>query len=423
MKNMIKLARVSYVSFMNDSLYRNSSYLLINLGVMAGTGFLFVLICTKLYSQQDIGYATALIGALALATGLANLGMSRTLVRFLAVSETKIKDIITMLSLVLFGSLVVGVLMTFFFRFLGLKNNSALLELMFVISVALMSVKVLFENIFIAILDSVGVLIENLFFSVSRLLIPFAAVGFGYVGIFSSQLVGAVIAVAISAYLLKKRGLFKLRTRPTRYSMKGKWRFAFGSYTTDLVGGLPASFLPIIVVAKLGPVDGSLWYVAMQIVNFLLAISSTINQVMFAEMANSIVGIRGFVIKASIAMYGLVVPLTLLVYLFAPQILRLFSGSYVSATNLLRIMSVFALIGVANYITGSILAFYKKTFYLTMVNTINATVVILYCLLIAHNITGIAIGWMLGEVANVVLFVGGAMYVIYHIKTQRKLGL
>jgi Na+/citrate or Na+/malate symporter len=74
-------------------------------------------------------------------------------------------------------------------------------------------------------------------------------------------------------------------------------------------------------------------------------------------------------------------------------------------------MTIFALIGVANFITGSILQVYKKVLYLTIVNSANAVVVIVYCLLYAHNLYGIAIGWMLGEVVNFVLFVVGGVVV------------
>ena len=403
---------------MVDSLYRNSIYLLLNMVVMTATGFFFVLIVTKLYSQQDFGYATALIGTLALAAGISNLGMNRTIIRFLGLSQTKLRDIATMLALVSCGSLVVAVIMSLFFKSFGIKETSTVLIVMFIASVIFMSVKVLLENVFIATLDSIGVLIENTVFSIVRLVIPFLAVGFGYLGIFSAQLIAAIVAVTISIYLLKKRSLLKLRMKPSKVSMRGKWRFAFGSYTTDLVGGLPASVLPILVVAKLGPVAGSLWYVSMQMINFLLAVSSSINQAMFAEMANSKNGIKRFVIKATIVMYGLAIPLTASIYIFAPQLLRLFNGSYESATNLLRLMSIFALIGVANYITGSILGFYGKVFYLTLVNTINAAVVILYCSIIAKNLNGIAVGWMFGEIANVILFVGGAIYVSMRLNNE-----
>jgi O-antigen/teichoic acid export membrane protein len=174
--------------------------------------------------------------------------------------------------------------------------------------------------------------------------------------------------------------------------MSGKWRFALGSYTSDLTGGLPSSVLPIIVVARLGPVAGALWYVAMQITNVLMSVSASINQAMFAEMANAEGNINKFLKRASISMYGVLVPLSAAVFLLAPYILKIFHGNYVSADHVLRLLTVFALIGVANFITGSILQVYKMVVYITIVNVANAAAVIIYCLFLAHNLDGIAIG-------------------------------
>jgi O-antigen/teichoic acid export membrane protein len=54
-------------SAFGDSFYRNSTFLLINMGVATLSGFLFIIICAHLYSQADFGYATALFGALGVA--------------------------------------------------------------------------------------------------------------------------------------------------------------------------------------------------------------------------------------------------------------------------------------------------------------------------------------------------------------------
>jgi O-antigen/teichoic acid export membrane protein len=169
--------------------------------------------------------------------------------------------------------------------------------------------------------------------------------------------------------------------------------------------------LPIIVVARLGAVAGALWYVAMQIINVLLTVSGTVSQALFAELANAEGNINRVLKKASLSMYALLVPLSVGVFVLAPYILRLLHGNYVAAEHVLRLMTIFALIGVANFITGSILQLYKKVLYITVVNTANAVVVIFYCLLFAHNLDGIAIGWMLGEVVNLVLFVVGGIVV------------
>jgi O-antigen/teichoic acid export membrane protein len=401
----------AYRSFVDDSFYRNSMYLLINMGVSTGTGFLFVLVCTHFYSQADFGYSTSLLGALGVATAFSNIGMNRTLVRFMGKSQNRSQDLATGIFLVSGFAALSGIVLSYFFPSFGIRHADAAVTIVFIFTVFLMSIKALFDNAFIAIRASSGTLIENSVFNTVRLVFPVVVIGSGYIGIFSAQLVGVTFALAASVLVLRRYHGFTFLVKPSKSSMSGRWRFALGSYTSDLTGGLPSSVLPIIVVARLGPVAGALWYVAMQIINVLLSVSASINQAMFAEMANAEGSLNAFLKKASVSMYGVLLPLSAMVYILAPYILRIFHGNYVSADHVLRLMTIFALIGVANYITGSILQVYKMVVYITFVNVANAAVVILYCLFLAHNLNGIAVGWVLGEVVNFVLFVGGGAVV------------
>jgi O-antigen/teichoic acid export membrane protein len=396
---------------MSDSLYRNSTYLLTNMAVTAIAGFLFVLICTRFYPQKELGYATALMGALWLGTAIANIGMNRTIVRFLGKSKTISQDFVTEILLVAVCALVAGIILSFFFRSFGLKNTNFITAAIFVVAVLLSSLSVILGSAFIANRASGGTLVANSLFSVTKVVFPLLVIGSGFMGIFSAQLAGAVVAVIVSLWLLKNRHGFNFKTKPSIASMHGKWRFAFGSYTCDLIGGLPSSVLPIIVVARLGPIAGALWYAAIQIVTFLLNISSMINQAMFAELVHQTDSIRIIVKRAAIAMYGLLVPLCVVIIIVAPWILKIFNGNYVAAEHVLRLMTFFSLLEVADYIMGSILALYKRVLYMTFANTVNAVVVVVYCLTWAHNLNGIAIGWIFGEIANFVLFVGGGLYV------------
>ena len=407
-----RIARL-YHSVIGDSFYRNSSYLLLNMVVATGTGFLFVIVCAHLYSQADFGYATSLMGALGVATAFSNLGMNRTIVRFLGKSENRSQDLITGIFLVSGFAMLSGVVLSQLFSSFGIKHADAQVVIIFMVTVFLMSIKSLFDNVFIAIRESSGTLIENSFFNVTRLFFPILVVGSGYIGIFSAQLAAVIFALMASVFLLKRYHGFTFLVKPSMTSMSGKWRFAFGSYTSDLTGGLPSSVLPIIVVARLGPVAGALWYVAMQITNVLLSVSASINQAMFAEMANAKGSINEFLKKATISMYGVLIPLSATVFVLAPNILKIFHGNYVAAEHVLRLMTIFALFGVANFIAGSILQVYKMVIYITFANIANAAVVIFYCLLFARSLNGIAVGWVLGEVVNFFLFVGGGAVVAH----------
>jgi len=420
-RRLITIPRRVYRHFMRDSLYRNSIYLLITLGINAASGLLFVIICTKLYSQKEVGYATALIGALGLAVMFSNIGMNRTIVRFLGRSANKSQDLMTKISMVAGISVIVGIIMCFFFHSFGLKQANLLTSIIFVVAVLITSIKGLFDNAFIATRATSGNLIENGLYNLTRLMFPLLFVGLGFIGIFSASLVGSSVAVIASVILLQSKLGFNLRARPTRSSLKGKWGFVFGSYTLDIISNFPNNVVPIIVLARFGPVQSALWYVAMQIILLLMMVTSSINQAMFAEMAYAEKQIGKFIKQAAIAMYSLVVPLSVIAFVVAPYVLHLIGANYVAAYPILRLMIVFVIIGIANYITGSILMYYKKIAYLTFVNVINGAVVIFYCLTIAHNLMGIAIGWVLGEIVNIILFVGGALYVINRNKRQESL--
>lgn len=87
-------------------------YLLINMGVSTGTGFLFVIVCAHFYSQADFGYATSLMGALVVATAFSNVGMSRTLVRFMGKSENKSQDLATGILCVSGFAMLSGILLS-----------------------------------------------------------------------------------------------------------------------------------------------------------------------------------------------------------------------------------------------------------------------------------------------------------------------
>jgi O-antigen/teichoic acid export membrane protein len=396
-------------SFVGDSFFRNSTYLLIGMVISTISGFLFVIICAHLFTQESFGYATSLLGALGLATAFANIGMNQTVVRFMGRSKDKSRDMVTNIVMVSGFSLLSGIVLSRFFSSFGIKHASTLVMLIFIATAFLSSLKPLFDNVFIALRESSGTLIENTVFCITRLLFPLFVVGSGYIGIFSAQLAAVILAIAASVYLLRRSHGFNFFVKPSRRSMEGKWRFAIGSYTSDLVGGLPTSVLPIIVVAKLGPVDGALWFVAMQITNVLLTVSATVTQSMFAEMANAEGSLYKVLKKATLSMYGLLVPLSAAVFFLAPDILKLLKNNYVAAEPVLRLLIIFALIGVANNVSGAILQVYRKVLYITVVNTANAAVVILYCLLFARTLNGVAIGWVLGEIVNLVLFVAGGI--------------
>jgi O-antigen/teichoic acid export membrane protein len=91
-------------------------------------------------------------------------------------------------------------------------------------------------------------------------------------------------------------------------------------------------------------------------------------------------------------------------YILAPFCLSLFGGRYeAESLTPLHWLILAGVISCMNYVTGTILYLAKKTFILTIINSINAVIVLGLALAWATSASDVAICWLFGEIANVVL--------------------
>ncbi|HUD10350.1 MAG TPA: oligosaccharide flippase family protein, partial [Candidatus Saccharimonadales bacterium] len=109
---------------MNDSFYRNSIYLLLNMGIGALTGFIFWIIAAHLYSTTNVGKATALMAVISLISSLASLGLAKTVIRFLAKSKNVSEDIITKVLLTIISAIVFSIVIEFFLPYFKISHIS-----------------------------------------------------------------------------------------------------------------------------------------------------------------------------------------------------------------------------------------------------------------------------------------------------------
>ena len=64
----------------NDSLYKNSIYLMLSTGVMATFGFFFWIINARIYSAEQIGIGTTLLSIMSLISSFSILGLGTGLI-------------------------------------------------------------------------------------------------------------------------------------------------------------------------------------------------------------------------------------------------------------------------------------------------------------------------------------------------------
>jgi O-antigen/teichoic acid export membrane protein len=402
----------TYKHYMGDSLYRNSIYLLSNMGITAITGFAFWIIAARLFTTAEVGKATALIAAISLVASLSGLGLTRTVIRFLTKSNNRSQDIATKIILSIFAATVFSIIISFFLPHLRISHVSRWVILLFIASGIISVLKNLLDTVFIAFRASHHTLIENTTANVSKLCFIFLMTSMGYIGIFVSQIGAALLAVLVCLFLLSSRHEINFRAKPSIQTMSGLWSFSIGSYMNDIIGFLPNTVIPLLVIHQIGATNAALWYIAMQIYMILFLIGSSVNESFLAEASHKEEHLRDYMIRATKGLYAALIPAVLFVIIFAPMILGIFGEEYRQAVPLLRILALTSIMVAGSFIAGTVLTIFKKIWYLAITNVANAVVVIGGCLTFGKSLDSFGSIWFIGEVVNLLLFGIGALYIL-----------
>jgi O-antigen/teichoic acid export membrane protein len=224
-----------------------------------------------------------------------------------------------------------------------------------------------------------------------------------------------VVAFIVLVILLARRGQ-RLRPMLSRTATRDLHRFSAGAYVGGQIGSLPAMVLPWIILSRFGPSQNAYWYTAMAIAALLYQLPGSVARALLAEAAHRPAE-RQALIRRSVVLIGSAMgPILLIAYFAAPLPLKILGHHYsVGSLTALRWLIVAGVLYSINYVTGTILYIAKKTFTITAVNTVNAVIVLGLAVTLAHNVTDIAIYWVAGEIANVVLFTGFAVRSLRHV--------
>src|ERR1035437_7011030 len=110
----MKIISKFYNHLSNDSLYRNSIYLMLSTAVMSFFGFFFWIINARLFKPEQVGIATTLISVVTLISSFSLLGLNSAIVRYLPTSERKNKKINTSFTLIVLTSALMALIYLIF---------------------------------------------------------------------------------------------------------------------------------------------------------------------------------------------------------------------------------------------------------------------------------------------------------------------
>jgi O-antigen/teichoic acid export membrane protein len=378
--------------------------------IVAILGFFFWLLIARLYNPSIVGAATTLISTMTLLSGISILGLNIALVRYLPKYTNRNK----MINSTFFVSGIAAVLCALIF-ILGINifspklsfiNESIVYVLIFVGSVIVATFNLTVEAVFIAYRAAENILTKSIVLSVSKLLFPFLFISFMAFGIFTSVVAAMTLATffAIATLILKYK--FKPELTVNTESISHMAKFSLINYFAGFAYQAPQLLLPLLIFDFLTANAAAYYYIDAMILNFLIIIPNAVTQAFLAEGSYNNKALGNHFKKSLKFILAFLIPSITFFFFFGEFILNFFGSDYaIHAFTLLRFLSISALFTSIQLIGMSALRIKHKNIELLIINLAGGIVTLGLCLLFMNRgISGIGIGWLIGQVITGLIF-------------------
>ncbi len=394
----------------NDSLYRNSIYLMLSTGVMAVFGFFFWIINARLYSAEQVGIGTTLISIMTLISSFSLLGLGNSLIKYLPTSDKKNDKINTSFTLVGLTSIFISILFLVFLKTFSPRllfvRESIIFSLLFILFIVFSSLNIISESVFIAYRSSKFVLIKNTISSIVKIILPIFLVALGAYGIVVSMGIAVSVAFLVSLVFLILRFNYLPKPIIDRIVVKKMIEFSLGNYIAGFIGGLPVMVLPILITNSIGAKFSAYFYLDMMIANLLYIIPFATSQSLFAEGSYGEIELKVHLKKAIKIISIIIIPAIIVTFLFGKYILLAFGKEYSSeGVIFLQILAISGAFISINCIGNSIFYIKHRIKLMILVNFIGASTILSLSIIFMHNnLLGIGVAWMLGQGISSIIY-------------------
>jgi O-antigen/teichoic acid export membrane protein len=335
-------------ALLGQSLFANAGYLMGIYLVASLTGFAFWGLAARLHRPEDVGIASAVISAVLLIAGIADLGMGAGLVRFLPEAPTPRRLLNTAFTLntaaaLLFGGVfLVG--LSFWSPSLIVLRKNGLVAVGFLVFVIFTTVGAAVRMAFVARRQVLYGFISACVANGGRLVLVFLLASLGAQGLTAAWALAIALALAFSfGFLPRVEPGYSLRPSFNWADWAAVVPFSMGNYVASLLTQTSQRILPLIILAMLGPASSAHAYVAWMLGGFLASPGTTLASSAFAEGSNSPYRLKAILSKAVAVGIALTMLVALFVGFAAPWLLQLFGPSYArEATGLLRWLALAA---------------------------------------------------------------------------------
>lgn len=346
--NSILLARLS--THMQKPLYRNAYAWLLSTGISSILGLLYWILTPRFYPREVVGLNAAVISAMIFIAGISQLSLMNALVRFIPNAGRKTAHLTAY-------SYLLSVLLALIFSsaFIALCNHWARLDfftsdaklaILFVPATMIWTVFNLQDSVLAGLRAAIWVPVDNISYGIAKIALMITLAGLSpRLGIFISWVIPTVLLLP-PINLLIFRHLIPRHIQatqdcasPLRWSEISK--YVGSNYLSSIFALTSSRLLPVLVVTVVGAAGGAYFYPAWAIADSLKLVTVQMATSLTVEGAvdDRNVMINGYTFLR--LMFGLFVPLVVVVVLAAPFLLNLSGRDYaVEAAAVLRLLCI-----------------------------------------------------------------------------------
>ena len=344
--------RLLFEHVRNDSLLRNSIFIMTTTVINSVFGFIFWLVAARLFAASVVGLTAALISASTIMVLLSSLGVCGMLIQSMpseknteAWSLTFWAGIIIAVVLSLALACVTAIALPFFARDLGVLHQASYAAL-FAIGTTATSAGVILDNVFIAERAAGNMVVRNTIAAVSKFLVVvlfMLVAGDNTLNLLGAWSVASVIGLGLGVVLLSRR-MRPLRPARTsilmRTALNHRSRLV-GNQLIGMGGALLPYVVPLLVTERLSPSDNAYFYTTWMMAGIFLIISPSVSLSLFAEGAHSSSELLGKA-RAALGVIGvIIVPSLIGIFFLGGLMLSAFGPAYEHhGVGLLRIVLV-----------------------------------------------------------------------------------
>jgi len=323
---------------LSTPLYRNGYALLVSGATTSAIGLAYWALAARLYPAYVVGLNSALLSAMFLLSGIAQLSLTSALVRFIPTAGRRTSRLVAYAYL---ASLTAAALLSFVFvagvevwsPALAILRQSPAWVWTFALATMAWGIFNLQDSALTGLRQTIWVPVENTLFAIVKIMLLVAFSGWlQLAGVFASWAIPiglALIPVNVFIFLrLIPAHVAQTEGQANPVQRRAILRYIAGNHLGTLFSLAYTNMLPILVTSLVSPAANAYFYLPWIITNSLQLIAYNMTTSLTVEAALDQQQMGAYCRRALKQILRLLAPAVLVIVIGAPWILRLFGRAY-----------------------------------------------------------------------------------------------